>query len=147
MWGPDITGTGGNNSSTSFLRNNTNAEVYNKATFNATQTLRGIPNGVYSLSVQGFYRNGTNTAAAAAYNSGTDGKLALLYAGSKSIPLKSVYAEAEKSARGGFAYSTNAGYVPNGQAEAALCFDEGAYVNTLTNIVVTDGTLTIGIRK
>lgn len=147
VWGNDLTGTGGNTSSNSYLLNNANAEKYEKSSYNITQKLQGLPNGIYSLSVQAFYRNGSNTVAAAAHKNGTEELLPELYAGTKSIKVKSVYDEAQTSSTGGFAYSTTAGYVPNNQSNAAECFTAGAYENVLTDIVVTDGTLTIGIRK
>lgn len=148
VWGPDLTAVGGNTSGSSYLRNNANAEKFNTASYNITQTLRGIPNGIYSLSVQGFYRNGSNSVAAAAHNNGAEELLPYLYAGSQRVSLPSVFRDAKPSATGGWTTSTNAGYVPNSQNDAANCFDDGeSYVVTLRDIVVFDGTLTIGIAK
>ena len=147
VWGGDLTAIGGNMAGDSYLLNNANGEVFNKAAFNITQKLTGIPNGVYSLSVQGYYRYGSNTNAAAAHNNGTEQLLPYLYAGQLREPMPSVYKEAKAASASGWNYNTAAGYVPNDQASAAACFDAGAYVTTLHDIVVVDGTLTIGIAK
>ncbi len=147
-WGNDLTAIGGNTSSSSSLLNNANAEKFNTASWNVVQTITGIPNGIYTLSVQGFYRYGSvSTGAVTAYQQGSSEPLAELYAGSKSTPLPYVYDEAQPSAVSGFGRSTDVGYVPDNQSQAAQCFTDGYYVTTLTGIVVTDGTLTLGIRK
>jgi len=146
-WGLDLTGTGGNKEQASTLLNSHNAEKFNTAEWNVTQTLKGIPNGIYSLSVQGFYRCGTNTIAQAAYVNGTDERLAIFYAADKSVPLPSVFSENKKTVESGFVYEKNGFFVPNTQDQAAQCFTDGYYTSTLTDIVVTDGTLTLGIRK
>ncbi len=148
VWGPDLTSTGGNIDASSYLRNNAVAEKFNTAQFNITQTLKGLPDGVYSLSVQGFYRVGSNTVAAAAHNNGTEQLAAYLYAGNKQAALPSVYNEAKSSSSTGWAYSTAAGYVPNTMSDAANCFNDGtSYMTTINDIVVTDGKLNIGITK
>ena len=148
VWGEDAPVIGGNFAGDNTIRNNANGEKFNLASFNITQTIRDIPNGIYSLSVQGYYRNGSNEKASAAYNNSTDERLTYLYAGDKKSPLPSIYSEAKKGQSGGWAVSTAAGYVPNTQSEAAACFDSGnAYVTTITDIVVVDGALTIGIAK
>ena len=149
VWGGDLTTTNGITDGASYVRNNANGEKFNIASYNITQTLTGIPNGIYSLSVQGFYRNGSNSVASAAHNNDTEQLLPYLYAGSKKSPLPSVYSRAKSSADGGWATSTAAGYVPNSQSDAAKCFDSGenVYLTTVRDIVVMDGTLTIGIAK
>lgn len=149
VWGPDVTETGGNITGDSYLRNNMVAEKFNTAKYNITQTLTDIPNGVYSLSVQGFYRNGSNTNAAAAHNNGSEQLLPYLYANNRMQKLSSIYSQAKTTETGGWNYSTAAGYVPNFQDAAAACFDSGenVYLTTIKNIVVLDGRLTIGIEK
>ena len=147
-WGNDLTAIGGETGSASSLLNNANAEKFNTPSWNIKQTITGIPNGTYSLSVQGFYRYGSvSTGAVTAYQNGTSEPLVQLYAGSLSTPLPYVYDQAQASASSGFLRSTDVGYVPDNQAQAAQCFTDGYYVTTLTDIVVTDGTLTLGIRK
>lgn len=147
-WGSDVTAIGGNKESGSYLKNSCNVEQYNKSSWNVTQTLTGIPNGKYTLTVQAFSRYGsTSTGSVTAFLNGTEEKLYHLYAGSKSVDLVSIYSEAQNSQSTGFNRSTDAGYVPDNQAQAAQCFTDGYYLNTLEGIIVTDNTLTIGIRK
>mgnify|MGYP002623969763 CR=1 FL=1 len=149
VWGNDLTATGGITDGGSYVRNNANGEKFNTAAYNISQRLEGIPNGVYSLSVQGYYRNGSNSVASAAHNNETEELLPYLYAGNKQASLPSVFSCARSSSSGGWATSTAAGYVPNSQSDAANCFDsdESVYLTTIRDIVVVDGTLTIGIAK
>ncbi|MCM1312920.1 MAG: hypothetical protein NC206_04330 [Bacteroides sp.] len=127
---------------------NTNycAEKYN-TTFDVYQTLTDIPNGIYEVSVQGFYRNGTNAIASAAHNAGTEELLAVLYANAETTPLMSVYAESKETSEGGWGTETEAGYVPNSMTNASNVFTAGAYADNKLQVIVTDGTLTIGIKK
>ena len=148
VWGNDLTSTGGNTGSDSHLHNNAVGERYDAEGFDITQTLYNIPNGIYSLSVQGFYRCGNQETGSAAFLNGSEQRLPYLYAGKKKNPLPSIYSERKTSSTGGWAYNTSAGYVPNTMSDAAACFDSGdTYLTVINNIVVTDGKLTIGIKK
>ena len=126
------------------------AESWNKANFNISQTVTGLPNGKYRVECYGYYRwnnggNNNNQAAIAGHASGTEVLNAKLYAGTKEVALMSVAGDAEAMAfcqTMGWADNT-----PNGQWQAAACFDKGYYKNTLEDVVVTDGTLTIGVKK
>ncbi len=122
------------------------AEKWN-CTFDIYQTLTDLPNGVYELSVQGFYRNGGNAEASASHNDGTEALNALLYANEATTPLMSVYAESKEAAEGGWKTSTAAGYVPNSMSDASAVFSAGAYADNKVRVVVKDGTLTIGVKK
>ena len=147
-WGEDLTALGGNKDAGCTLQNPYNGEQAGKTVWTVQQTLKNIPNGVYRLSVQGFCRYGsTTTGSPEAYLNGTEERLYHLFAGSKAKDLVSVYTEAQTSQSTGFNRQTAAGYVPDNQAQAAVCFSDGHYVNTLDGIVVTGGTLTIGVRK
>ena len=147
-WGTDLTKTDGMRAEKNTMLNTHNGEQFNKAAFNVTQTLTGIPNGVYKLTMQGFYRNGDNGPSATAHNNQTEELLVVLYAGNKSTPLRSIYSEAQQQQNASsFNLSTDAGYIPDRQWYAAQCFTDGYYLNTLEEIVVTDNTLTIGVRK
>lgn len=126
------------------------AESWNKANFNIYQTVTGLPNGKYRVECYGYYRwnNGTdndNKAAVAGHTSGDEVLNAKLYAGTKEVALMSVAGDAEAMAfcqTMGWADNT-----PNSQWQAAACFAKGYYKNTLEDVVVTDGTLTIGVKK
>ena len=82
------------------------------------QTLTGLPNGVYQLRAQGFYKAGTG-----------EGVVAKLYAGSAETPLKNI----------------SDGSNPANCEAAGNAFNGGEYKNAVT-IQVTDGTLRIGIK-
>ena len=82
------------------------------------QTLTGLPNGVYQLRAQGFYKAGAG-----------EGVIAKLYAGSAETPLKNI---------------TDGSNPANCEA-AGNAFNVGEYKNAVT-VEVTDGTLRIGIK-
>lgn len=82
------------------------------------QTLTGLPNGVYQLRAQGFYRPGAS-----------EGVVAKLYANSAESTLK----------------SNTDGSNPGNCEGAGNAFNDGQYKNTVT-VEVTNGTLRIGIK-
>ena len=122
-----------------------NIESYNSDNFNIYQVLTDLPNGTYTLTVQGFYRPGGN-------NNSSDAQNAELYGNDKSVAVKLIASEGKAAAddNGFTTENTNSGssvYVPNGQNDGSLVFANAKnYVNTLT-IIVSDGTATIGVRK
>jgi hypothetical protein len=148
-WGNDLTALNGNKSSSSYLVNSHNAEQYDKASFDICQTLTGVPNGLYKLTVQGFYRYGSaGTTSGNPFLNGTEEPLVQLYANQKSVPLMSLYALAQDTQSAGFNRQvTGVGYVPDTQEQAAACFSDDYYLNELTDIFITDNTLKLGIRK
>lgn len=139
--------TGGTNGDAdSFDDRNPCAEHYNK-TFNTYQTLTGLPNGFYTVSVQGFYREGGFNDAAAKHVAGTESLNAKLYANGQEQPLMSIFEGAGKASGGGTATATGIeGAFPNNMAAASYFFSANLYWNSVT-VAVTDGTLTIGIKK
>lgn len=82
------------------------------------QTLTGLPNGVYQLRAQGFYKAGAG-----------EGVVAKLYSGSAETPLKNI----------------TDGSNPSNCEAAGNAFNNGEYKNAVT-VEVTDGTLRIGIK-
>lgn len=136
---------------------NTCAEKWN-TTFDVYQTITGLPNGYYDMSIQGFYRvgDGVNDAsrAAAARTQGTEVLNAVYYLNQTSAPLMSIF-NSDLCSTNNSTYNTSAGlsvnghtlYVPNNMARAAACFSQGAYTNPSIRAVVTDGTLRIGVMK
>lgn len=58
--------------------------------FDIYQELTDVPNGMYVVQVQGFYRTGDNDSGAA-YQAGTENITAQLYANEESVPLLSLY--------------------------------------------------------
>ena len=87
------------------------------AVFDVNQTLSDIPNGVYALSVNGFYRNDDG------------GALPVLYANDESTTLPNRGSGTE-----------------NNMQDAAVAFIAGNYLSDPVLIEVTDGTLKIGVK-
>ncbi len=128
------------------------AEKWNAAAFDVSQVVTGLPNGLYELRVQGFYREGggannTPDIAAANYAAGKPVQNALLYANNVSTPLMSIMAEAQEgTAPSEHFYTTSMGYVPQSQPGAATFFTDGLYRHSL-QVKVSDGTLRVGVKK
>ena len=119
--------------------------------FNMYQTLTDVPNGMYVVKVQGFYRTGANDSGAA-YQAGTEDITAELYANEASVPLLSIY-KYTASEMGvtssevlndyvNMRVSTNEAFNLTNPATGELYYSE----NELT-VFVSDGTLTIGLRN
>ena len=128
-------------------------EKWNTPSFDVAQTLTNVPNGYYKVSMQGFYRMGgdasKNDATIAAENhaAGTETLNAIFYANNEEKPLMSIIegAQAEMFAYGQ-AFNTSYGYVPQNIGAAAATFTGGKYEHSLW-VVVTDGTLRVGVKK
>lgn len=134
-------------------RTDASAELYAKK-YDTWQKISNIPNGVYRVSVDGFYRNG-NTANAMttkgqklpAYLYGTNGTDTL------KTSLKGIFDGIEpdhsldlgdNEVTGVFEGMTY--YVPNYMTSACAYFNEGYYDNSVL-FAVTDGYAIIGLRK
>jgi|GEM_PF-2748475 len=127
-------------------------------TFDVYQTVTDVPNGQYTVKVQGFYRvgNGTNdaSAAAAARKAGNEVLNAEFYANNATLKVPSMFKDA--STTNNSDYNTSNGYIiddsgttyyiPNTMARAGRCFANGLYDNEFL-VVVSDGRLTVGVRK
>ena len=114
-------------------------EVYTPTAkaFDFVQTITNVPNGVYQLSVQGFYRvDGEGDAVAPVY-----------YINEAEGPLMTIETEA-KPEKVDNAWSTLRGevYVPNSMNDSSNCFTAGAYTNEPITVTVTDHTLKIGVK-
>ncbi len=130
---PDL---GGNNS-------NFCAEKYNQA-FDVYQTAE-VPNGMYAVVYQGYYRDGSADAAAAAHAAGTENLNAIAYAGNVQKPVQSIFAAADKN--GTVGKSTDLGYVPQTMSDASQYFTAGLYNDTIADVSVTTGSLKIGVKQ
>ncbi len=116
---------------------NRNLEVY-QGEFDFYQTIEDIPNGVYQLSIQGFYRpDGDNANSAVPpvyYINGTEGNFMSIDAGAS---------ETETS---GWTTKRNGAYVPDSMEDASKCFSAGGYTNAFIEATVTDHTLKVGVK-
>jgi hypothetical protein len=111
----------------------TDAEHYNK-TFDTYQTVTGLATGWYVLTVNGFYRNGSN-------DDGTN-KLATLYANDATQALRLRSSEALSDVQ----EATGLTAYPNNMRDAETAFEAGLYGNLL-RVYVSSGSLTFGVRK
>ncbi len=134
----------------------TNAEFFNK-NYDAHQTISNLKNGVYKVSVLGYYRAGGATDDAAAYAKWVESQdassmNAKLYASSSA--LTAIYASLPYASSGASETSITAdeatndyGYIPNVMKSAAFYMDKGQYKPTSVVTYVNDGTITIGLKK
>lgn len=112
-----------------------------------SQSVTDIPNGIYKVTMQGFYRDGdmnqNDPGTVHAYLSARSG------GEEERVPLLSMYSaecdDAELASK--VTERDNAGNViPNSMTDASWFFYYGYYQNDLT-VKVTDGTLTIAVGK
>lgn len=126
---------------------NPNVERWNQ-NFDFYQEVQ-LPNGVYRLDAQAFYRTASNTIAVVEWGEGTSEVLTELYANTGSVLVKNVYEQAQEK---GFYKEDNAfamndtQEVPNSMKTASEAFTAGLYENTVKG-VVWDGKLRVGIRS
>ena len=132
-----------------------NAEFY-WCNYDAHQSLTGLKNGVYQVDVTAFYRAGWADNDAKAYemllNDNDSLQHALLYASTTNMttavaPLAfaSVGATEEELATG--VLSNQYGYIPNDMSAANDYMKAGKYPATSVLVYVSDGKLTIGVKK
>lgn len=122
---------------------NTNAEKWggNSQEFNISQTAE-VPNGVYRITWNGFYRynntgDNTNQVAIDTHANNTEVINSFVYIDETDYPLTSIADEAATQAFGKLPFS---------QADATDAFGQGLYAQE-AYVQVTDGNLTIGIKK
>jgi len=127
---------------------------YNKNTFALSQSLSGLPEGTYKLTVHAFYRAGSYEEEEANINNGVDTHLAILYVTTSeetySKPVMNlseggVKSEAEVP-EGAKTRTINGIYVPDGTSASVAFYNAGYYLNELPFYVGNDGTATIGMR-
>ncbi len=134
--------------------NNWCFEKYN-TTFDVYQEVEGMPNGIYELKCQGFYRMGGRTNAANNCNAGTESLNAFYYINGSQAPLKSIFSQYSHYSAYSSNYNENTAYtingttyyIPNTHAQAAYCCYKDDYWNDPVRVVVTDGKLRIGVKK
>lgn len=117
------------------------AEFYNKD-FDMYQELTGVPNGLYEFSVYGFYRTGANDGGEA-FRNGAENLIAKLYANNSAASIMSLYTYT--SAECGCTSDGTNGYI-NVRQNADEAFQAGFYADNKVRVIVTDGTLKIGVR-
>lgn len=126
-------------------------EFYEK-TFDMYQILKNMPAGTYVVKAQAFQRPGSSADAWTYFNSNQTSKITtFLYAGSKSVRVKNICADAQKKKLGvGTEVAVGSSptmYVPNNMQAVSNYFKKGFYENELTTTVSRDGgSMKLGIR-
>lgn len=126
------------------------AEFYNKD-YDMSQTIEGLPDGMYVVYMTGYYRatGNDNNVGFNAHEDGSEVVSAELYANNKSVKLACLYEhDVTVINENTTTDKTIAGYnnFANSMAEAEICFDKGFYTNNQVSAIVTGGKLTFGIR-
>ncbi len=116
------------------------AEFYD-CTFDAYQIITGLPEGIYRIDVQGFYRNGTDETSSQSN--------VYLYGNDNQIPLMSIASDLSESNLEPESdhYVDGLGYCPYSMSGAVRHFQTGAYNNSLKVRVGSDGVLKLGFKK
>jgi hypothetical protein len=120
-------------------------------TFNVAQTLTEVPNGIYMMSVNAFFRSGTDI-----YNQFYAGQL-YLNGTANYVMSPGEDVVLEKDAEPGvnclgegkdIQYDLNGdlGWIPNGMGGCPVAYGAGRYLNFCAT-EVTDSTLTVGMRS
>lgn len=133
---------------------NHGAEAY-QMNFDVYQTVTGLPEGIYSVSVQAFYRNGPGweESTYTSYQDGGDGKTvyAEVYFNDFASKVRNVYDISFDEEIASDCQATSDGkYYLNGMSSALTAFsyeDESQNFTMRAYGVVTDGTMRLGIRK
>ncbi len=119
-------------------------------TVNATQIVKDMPKGTYTMKVQGFQRPGSNDVVYSAFTSGTNAVTVSMWINSTSLGrtfLKNVMEERSATSLHSSDKKLSDGtYVPNTMASTAEHFAKGYYDNEVTAYVGTAGNLTLILR-
>ena len=116
----------------------------NNGAYNIGYTLNNLPSGKYRFTVSGYYRDGGVGAIGGKHDGGTEVIRPIIYANEKT---QSIISICQRTVNGyGCDTSTGSYFVPNNIGNAAIATREGFYVNPGLVAIVSDGTLSVGIR-
>lgn len=115
--------------------NNACAESYHSV-FNIHQAVSGLPNGTYTVTAQGFYRQ-----------DGSDNdNLPVFYANDVTTAFPNVTTEGTAEADDNHTTLKDGVYIPNSMGHASNIFTQGGFAIEM-EVEVTDGTLTVGVKN
>lgn len=112
--------------------NENGTEVY-QGTGNFTQNIENLESGLYKVSIQAFFRDGSNANVAALYDQGWNMSYAYLQANDTKIAIKS------------WAADRSADDAPNSMSAFAELADQGKYVSESYAFVGEDGKLNLTV--
>ena len=113
--------------------NDNGTEVY-EGTGSFEQTIKKVEPGLYKVSIQAFYRNGSGDDCATRYATGYNTVLAYLEANGNKVQVKS------------WAADKGDGNDPNTMDQAKAKFDEGKYLSEVYTFVGEDSTLNLTVN-
>ena len=124
---------------------NTNmcAEMWN-TDYHVYQTI-SVPNGVYKITAQGFYRMGGADEAATHWSTSSYKNHAQFYANEVAVDFPTIFDELDNY--NGDGITTSFGVIPNSMSQASAAFTAGLYQMKSIQVMVLDGQLTIGFKK
>ncbi len=127
-------------------------EFWNSTAFDINQTIVGLAEGYYHLTVNTFFRNGNNSPElAAAYAADPEAsRLLKFYANGDTVDVKNIYDEAQAeplSVDGEISVvlADATVYTPNTMISAAGYFDAGHYVNAIDVFLPKGESLKLGL--
>ena len=128
-------------------------EAFNNKSFNASQTLNEVPNGIYMTAINGLFRSGSDVAckfyAGQLYLNGTYNYFMSPSEDYISLDDAEIDVNCLGKQGGDAEYMIEqdvVGYVPNSRNGCSVAFNAGRYQNFCAT-EVTDSTLTIGMRN
>lgn len=128
------------------------AEAWNNSNFDIYQEVEGLPEGLYEISVQGFYRYGRGQYEAYTAQNVPEvkpgGAPVFVYMNNMSTPFANVYSEPQ-----GTGFYTSGGteaqgdnYFPNDMASAAVAFNNGMYTQKAYGLIQAGDVMRIGVK-
>ncbi len=129
-------------------------ECWKKTNFRLSKTISGLPNGTYQFQLQGFYRDGSEVNIGNKRSAGEEVIRASYYINDVTRPFMSILdGGAAEEDLDSYAVPQGGVYIPgnsvpgNALDRASNCFFKGGYWNDPVEVVVSNGTLTIGMQK
>jgi len=124
---------------------------HNENDFVLEQDLTDLPEGYYTVGVQGFYRVGTFNEHTQAVKAGTklpqNAKLVLTGDAEDDVETALPLISAEVDKAPGLGENSVIGYIPNSVPQAVDYFGLGLYTTTAVAHVGADGKLTIAVKR
>jgi len=117
---------------------NTNIDIF--------QEIKNVPNGIYKLEMQGFYRAGAYYNAALNSQHGTEQLNSYLYANDSKVAIQSIFDYVTSESSTGYVL-TSLGYIPDNMYSSHDAFSKGQYDDNSLMAEVKDHTLRIGVKN
>lgn len=120
-------------------------ESWNSTSIDMHQTISGIPDGTYLVSVQGYYRDGSGFIEK--HENGTETMRTMYFANHVKKTLQCIIEGGSDVETPYYYYQAAGKWTPNDLDCASAIFFEGGYQNEPLTVPVTGGELRIGLSK